>query len=162
MINQSNEGKTSKNETFKVKVDNETFLFDSKIVNGEQILIKAGKTPVACFALYQKLKGCDFEKISLDETVDLSNKGIEKFTVKGAEVFHYLLDDEPETTEQKTLSANQILELGGVLPVTDYYLIEIDNTGKEISHKDTPLSPIVMKCPGSKFVSIFRGSTPVS
>lgn len=162
MTKQVNEESSSKNATFKIKVDNDTFSFNTKIVNGEQILIKAGKTPVNCFTLYQKLKGCDFEKVSLDETVDLSEKGIEKFTVKEAEVFHYLLDDEPETTDKKSLTANQILELGGILPVTDYYLMEIEDNGNEISHKDSPNAPILMKCPSSKFVSIFRGAMPVS
>lgn len=156
------EENSSNHGTYKVKVDNDVLVFNKPIVTGTDILIKAGKTPPECHSLYQKLKGCDFQKISLNEEVDLSNPGIEKFTVKPPEVFHYFLDDEPETTDESSLSANQILELGGIKPVEDYYLVEIDKDGNEINHNDTPDAPIKMKCPGSKFVSIFRGETPVS
>lgn len=162
MNTQTNGEDTPTKNNFKIKVDNEVLVFDTNIVTGSQILLKANKIPVECFALYQKLKGCDFEKISTLETIDLSKEGIEKFTVKASEVFHYFLDDEPETTEQKTLTANQILDQGGITPVSDYYLMEIDNEGNEISHKNSPDKPITMKCPGSKFISIFRGSMPVS
>ncbi|CAD5269286.1 MULTISPECIES: multiubiquitin domain-containing protein [unclassified Imperialibacter] len=156
------EEKTSAKKTYKVDVDGKKIDFIEPVVKGRDILVKAGKTPPECHSLYQKLKGCDFEKISLDERVDLSNPGIERFTVKPPDVFFYTLDEEPETTGEKALSANQILEDGGIMPVKDYYLIEIDSAGQEISHKDTPDEPIQMKCPGSKFVSVFKGETPVS
>lgn len=157
-----NKEKTFKNRLYKVLVDGDRFEFNKSVVTGEEILIKVGKTPPECYALYQKLKGCDFEKIRLDEVVDLANRGIEKFTVKPTDVFHYTLDEEPETTDSKTLSANEILKNGGIEPVEDYYLIEIDGSGQEISHKENPDKPIEMKCPGSKFVSVFRGEMPVS
>ncbi len=156
------EERSSKNKSYKILVDGDKFEFNKPVVTGEEILIKVGKTPPECHTLYQKLKGCDFERISLDEVVDLANPGIERFTVKPPEVFHYTLDEEPETTDSKSLSANQILQNGGIEPVEDYYLIEIDNSGSEISHKDNPEAPIEMKCPGSKFVSVFRGEMPVS
>lgn len=162
MNSQNSEDKSSKLQSYKIKVDHDVLVFNKPTVRGQDILIKAGKTPPECHTLYQKLKGCDFERVSLNEEVDLSNPGIEKFTVKPPEVFHYFLDDEPETTDESSLSANQILELGGIKPVEDYYLVEIDKDGNEINHKDTPDAPIKMKCPGSKFVSIFRGETPVS
>ena len=156
------EEKPSKNKSYKVLVDGDKYEFNKSVVTGEEILIKIGKTPPECHTLYQKLKGRDFEKISIDEVVDLSNRGIEKFTVKPQEVFHYTLDEEPETTDSKVLSANQILQNGEIKPVEDYYLIEIDSSGSEISHKENPEAPIEMKCPGSKFVSVFRGEMPVS
>jgi hypothetical protein len=154
--------KTSQKKTYKVDVDGEKLHFDYPTVRGRDILEKAGKIPPECHSLYQKLKGHDFEKISLDENVDLANPGIERFTVKPPDVFYYMLDEEPETSAEEYLSANRILEEGGLVPVTDYYLIEIDSAGQEISHRDTPDEPIQMRCPGSKFVSVFRGETPVS
>ncbi len=161
-MNNNKSEKSTKHKNFKIKVDNEKVIFNKPVVSGEEILIKVCKTPVECFALYQKFKGCDFEKISLDQMVDLSAPGLEKFTVKDSEVTHYLLDDEPEMTDKKSLSANQILENGGITPVTDYFLTEIDSNGNTISHKETPDAQIIMKCPGSKFVSIFKGAMPVS
>jgi len=162
MQTHKNEDKSSNQRRFPVLVDREKLVFNKPQVTGQEILLKAGKTPVECFAVYQKFKDCDFEHISLDEVVDLSCPGLERFTIKKSEVFHYKLDDDPETTEHSSLSANQILKNGDVTPAKDYYLMEIDSNGNEISHKDTPDAPIELKCPGSKFVSIFRGAMPVS
>lgn len=147
---------------YKVKIDDEYFIFDHHLVTGKEILEKASKTPVECFTLYQKLKHSDFEKIDLNETVDLVKPGIEHFTVKPAEVFYYTVDEEPETTDQKELTPNQILELAGINPVTDYYLVQINSDVSQTSYRDTPSTPIIMRCPAMKFVSIFRGETPVS
>jgi Multiubiquitin len=147
---------------YKVKIDNEYFVFDHHIVTGKEILEKAGKTPIECYSLYQKLKHRDFEKIDFDEKVDLIKHAIEHFVVKPPEIFHYILDDEPETTDKKELTPNQILELAGITPVSDYYLVQINHDGSQISYKDTPTTPIKMHCPTMKFVSVFRGETPVS
>lgn len=146
---------------FKIKVDDLMLEFEKPIVIGSEILIKAGRTPVECFSLYQKFHGCDFEKISLDEKVDLSKPGIEKFTVKEPEVFHYTVDGEPETTDRKALTANEILVLAGLKP-EDHYLVQINPDGSQISYKDNPETSIEMKCPGLKFLAPFRSGTPVA
>src|SRR5436190_9870993 len=99
---------------YKVKVGSDFFIFDHHIVTGLEILEKAGIRPLECYWLYQKLKGCDFEKIDLTEKVDLSGGNVEHFVVKPTEVFHYFVDAEPETTDQKTLTPNQILENAGI------------------------------------------------
>jgi hypothetical protein len=160
-MKKNKEGRPSKH-TFKIVVDGDELVFNRPTVLGEDILVKAGKTPATCYTLYQKLKGCDFERINLQEEVDLTNPGLERFTVKSPEVFYYFLDEESETTDSEYMTPNKILEAGGITPVTDYYLIEVDAKGQEESHKDNPDKPIKMKCPGSKFVSVFRGETPVS
>jgi len=121
----------------------------------------AGKTPIECFSLYQKLKGCDFEKIDLTEVVDLTRPGLEHFVTKPPEVFYYDLDDEPETTELKEMSPNQILQAGGVNP-KDHYLVQVNVDGSQISYKDKGDIPIKMKCPRVKFISVLNGPTPVS
>jgi hypothetical protein len=157
------EGKTPPHgKRYRVRIDNEHFIFDHHLTTGKEILEKARKVPVECHSLYQKFRNCDFEKIDLNETVDLSKPGIEHFVVKPPEVFYYTVDDEPETTDQKTLTANQMLELAGITPVTDYYLVHIKPDGSQISYKDRPDTPIQMECPAMKFVSAFRGETPVS
>lgn len=147
---------------YKVKVGDHYFIFDHHIVTGKEILEKAGISPVECYWLYQKLKGCDFEKIDLTEPVDLAQGGIEQFVVRPTEVFHYFVDGEPETTDQKEMTPNQILENAGITPVKDYYLVRINPDGSQDSFKDTPDKPIKMVCPAVKFVSAFRGETPVS
>ncbi|MDB4582385.1 multiubiquitin domain-containing protein [Draconibacterium sp.] len=147
---------------YKVKVDNEYFVFDNQFATGKEILEKAYKTPVECFTLYQKFKHCDFEKIDLNEKVDLAKSGIEHFVVKPPEIFHYTVDGEPETTELKELTPNKILELAGIKPVSDYYLVLKNPDGSEISYKGKPEEPITMLCIGMNFVSIYNGETPVS
>ena len=148
-----------KKRGYKIKVDDLILEFDNSIVTGRDILVKAGKTPVECFSLYQKFKGCDFEKISIDEEVDLSKPGLEHFTVKPPEVFNYTVDGEPETTDKLHLTANEILQLAGLAP-NDYYLTQV--YPNEISYKDKPNESIKMICPGYKFVSAYRSGTPVA
>lgn len=150
-----------KKHKYKIKVDDLMLEFHTPIVNGSEILLKAGKGPVECFSLYQKFKGCDFEKIGLDEEVDLSKPGLEHFTVKDAEVFHYTVDGEPETTDKKHLTANEILRLAGLDP-KDYYLVQIFPDGSQKDYKDNPEEKIEMKCPGLQFTTAFRSGTPVA
>lgn len=159
----SKSGKTPpRGKKYKIKVENEYFIFDRGVVTGKEILEKADKIPVECHTLYIKLKNCDFEKINLDEEVDLVKPGIEKFTVKPPEIFNYTVDSEPETTDKTELTPNQILELAGLVPASDFYLVQIGHEGIQISYKDIPTLPVKMKCPAMKFISVFRGETPVS
>lgn len=146
---------------YRVKVDNEYFIFDHHLVTGKEILEKVGKIPVECHSLYQKFKHGDFEKIGLQDKVDLLKPGIEHFVVKPPEVFYYTIDKEPETTDLHSLTPNQILEFAGLTPVSDYFIIQIHSDNTQESFKDQPNEPIKMKCPGLKFVSVSRRNTSV-
>lgn len=154
--------KPPKGKLYKVKIQDDKYTFDKDCVLGRELLEKSGNTPVECFSLYQKFKGCDFEKIGLDEKVDLSKPGIEKFTVKSPEVFHYTVDGEPEITDQDRLTPNQILELAGVTPVSDYYLVQVLTDQSQISYKDKLDNLIQMECPGLKFISVYQSTTEVA
>lgn len=147
---------------YDVIIDDRKYTFDHHLVTGKEVLEKAEKMPPECFSLYLKLKHCDFELIKLSDKVDLTERGVEHFVTKPPIVFHYSVDNEPETTEFSELTPNQILEFAGITPVADYYLVQILEDGKQVSYKDTPDNPIKMKCPAMKFVSVFRGETPVS
>jgi hypothetical protein len=147
---------------YRVKIGDDSFVFDHHLVTGKELLEKTGQTPVECHTLYQKLKGCDFEKIGFAETVDLAKPGIEHFVVKPPEVFHYTVDGEPETTDEKKLTPLQILEAAGVNPVTDYYLVLVNADGSQVSYKDKPNDPVEMRCPGSKFISVYKSATEVA
>jgi hypothetical protein len=147
---------------YRVKIGDEPFVFDHHLATGKELLEKAGKTPVECYSLYLKLKGCDFEKVTLLETVDLAKPGIEHFVVKAPEVFHYTVDGEPETTDEKKLTPLQILEAAGVDPVADYYLVLVNDDGSQVSYRDTPNDPIEMRCPGQKFIAVYKSATEVA
>lgn len=147
---------------YKVRIGNDYYILDHHIVTGMEILEIAHQIPVECHSLYQKLRHCDFEKIDLVEKVDLTKPGIERFIVKPQEVFHYTVDAEPETTDEKEMTPNRILEQAGITPASDYYLVEINSDGSQTSYKDSPERPIKMKCPQMIFISVFNGETPVS
>jgi hypothetical protein len=147
---------------YKVKVGEKVVIFEKQVVTGREIQVGAGYKHPECHWLFQKMKGCDFEKVDLDEKVDLAKDGVEHFAVKPTEVFHYFVDGEPETTDQKEMTPNQILGAAGLSPVKDYYIVRINPDGSQDSFKDSPDKPIKMVCPAVKFVSAFRGETPVS
>lgn len=146
---------------YQVKVDEQTVVFNKEKVTGLEILDAACRTPAECYTLYQKFKDCDFEKIDLTEVVDLTKPGIEHFITKPPEVFHYDLDDEPETTDLKEMTPNQILADGGIDPKT-HYLVQINPDGSQTSYKDKGEQAIKMKCPRVKYISVLNGPTPVS
>lgn len=152
--------KRTKKKLYKIKVNDRIVEFEKKVVTGEEILSEAGFCNPECYSLYQKFKGCDFEKTSLNERVDLSKKGLEKFTVKEPEIFNYSFDGEPETTDKEELTANELMELGGIKDPENYYLVEY--TAKDSENKYQGDQKITMRCPGSKFVSVYDGSTPVA
>src|SRR5262245_13079601 len=64
---------------YRVRVDKDRFTFDHAIVTGREILQKAGKVPPDRFELYQKVHGAQPKKVGLDEQVDLSAPGVERF-----------------------------------------------------------------------------------
>lgn len=151
-----------KHHSYKLLLNDKQLEFEKPKATGIEILTKAGMVPPECHTLYMKLAGCDFEKIELNETIDLSNPGIEKFVTKGPDVFHYTLDEEPETTDKKEMTANEILKEGGVDPDT-HYLVEINPDGTQHSYKGKGNEGITMRChPRRKFISVLNGPTPVS
>ncbi|MEL7585268.1 MAG: multiubiquitin domain-containing protein [Prolixibacteraceae bacterium] len=152
----------SEGKWYRIKIGDDYYIFLKQFVSGEEILEKVGVTSTDCFWLYQKLKNHDFERISLTEKVNLAQPGIEHFVVKPTEVFNYFVDNEPEMTDKKELTPNQILEAAGITPVSDYYLVRINVDGTQESFANSPNQPIKMVCPSMKFVSVFRGEVPVS
>jgi len=74
------EGRTPpKGKRYRVRVDKKHYVFDKGVVTGREILEKAGKTPASRYRLDQKLKGGETKKVGLDEEVDLTTPGIERF-----------------------------------------------------------------------------------
>lgn len=120
-------------------------------VSGKDLLNLTGIIDERCFSLYQKLQGCDFEKITLDDLVDLSNPGIEHFITKEADTFTYMVDGEHELTDKKQLSANEILKNAGV--DTSLYYLVYKTEKDEIEYAWNPDDLIKMDCKGMEFIS---------
>ena len=71
--------KPPKKRKYRIKVDREKFVVNEECLLGREILELAGKVPPEQFQLRQKLRGGQVEKIGLEETVDFTRQGIEKF-----------------------------------------------------------------------------------
>ena len=147
---------------YKVKIGEQYYVFHHHLVTGKQLLETADQLPVECHTLYQKFRNGDFKRIGLYDEVNLAEHGVEHFVVKPPEVFHYTVDTDPETTEEKELTPNEILKLADITPLEDYYLMQVLHDGKQISYLGKGNEPIKMRCPGLKFISVFNGEVPVS
>lgn len=78
---------------YKAKIDGEKIIFDDPIVTGAQLLNAAGRRPVDEHLVFQRLKDGQFEEIRLEETVDLTQRGLEKFkTFRSAESYRFTVD----------------------------------------------------------------------
>lgn len=78
---------------------------------------------------------------------------------KGRPAVEFTIDGETFLSEERELVAGDILQLAGKDPAT-HYLVEVRGQRERHEYKDS--SKIVKVHPGSKFVTIFTGSTPVS
>ena len=65
---------------YKYMVRNRVFETENRFITGREVLEAAGLTPVTQYKLDLKMKGNRSREIGLDESVDLSDPGIEKFT----------------------------------------------------------------------------------
>jgi len=139
-------------EQFPVTINEKTFFFDHAKVTGKALLEKANLLPITCYTLYQKLKNCDFEKIGLDEVIDLSNKEIEHFITKEPDVFHYTVDKEPEMTDKKKLTPVEILQLAGKRP-HEFYIVQLLADDQKFSYAFQPDAIIKMLCSGMDFIT---------
>lgn len=65
---------------YKFMVRNNVFETENRFITGEEVLKTAGLIPPGAYKLDLKMKGNRYREIGLNETVDLSDPGIEKFT----------------------------------------------------------------------------------
>lgn len=137
---------------FKVNVDGQIIEFQNWDPTREEILEKVNKLPVGCYSLYQKLEGYDFELVMPKQKIDLRNLGVERLTVKDPVAFNYEFNGQPETSESKELSPEEILQAGGADPLKEYLIQVIDN-GPDLVFAFNPTARIKMQCKGMKFIT---------
>ena len=144
---------TAKHPTaYEILVNNKPVSFSEPKVTGKQILEKSQLTPSSCYSLYQKLKGCDFERISLDDLVDLSHPELEHFVTKEPEVFHYTINGEPEMIDKKIVTPEEILQLAAI-DATENYVVHLLPNGQKEVFAFQPREAIKMDCRGMEFIS---------
>jgi Prokaryotic E2 family E/Multiubiquitin len=64
---------------YRIRIDRDQFTVEQHSITGRELLQLAGKTPVESFAIHQKLRHGQVMEIGLDESVDLTKPGIERF-----------------------------------------------------------------------------------
>ena len=76
----SREGKAiPKCQHYKIRIDSEKYVVKTYEMTGRQLIELAGKHPVDQFAIFQRLRGGQTQKIELDDTVSFLTPGIERF-----------------------------------------------------------------------------------
>ncbi len=78
---------------------------------------------------------------------------------KGRPAIEFTIDGETYSSQECELTAEDVLRLAGKDPST-HYLVEV--RGQRERHEYRDPSVAVKVHPGSKFLTIFTGSTPVS
>jgi len=73
-------GKTvPKAKSYRIRIDKGYYIVNSPTLTGRELLALAGKAPADQWMLHQKLKGGKTERIGLDDVVDFTAPGIERF-----------------------------------------------------------------------------------
>ena len=70
---------TVPDQHYKVQIDKDFFEAPVPRMSGRELLELAGKKPADHYAIYLKVKGGQPERINLDEKIDLSKSGVERF-----------------------------------------------------------------------------------
>ena len=145
-----------------ITINGDPHVFDNLIISRSQIIRKVGFENETKLMVFQIIDDSDLIMLDGNDKIDLSQPGFEKFIVKESFVFNYYVDDDTETSDTKTLTANQILKRATYKP-SDYYLVELLEGGGQKSYKDNPDEEIVLTHkPEKRFISIYRGDMPVS
>lgn len=137
---------------YPVYIDGQLFHFTEPHVVIDDILKKANKSPISCYSVWQGLEGCDFKLLRPNEKVDLRNIGAERFRTMEPVVFNYVVNGQPETTDQASMPPFQILKQAGIDPQKEY-LVQILSSEPEKVYAWLPDLPIKMVCTGMKFES---------
>ncbi len=77
------------------------------------------------------------------------------------DIITYTLDDEAQTTADKTLTPRQILTAAGIDAATHYLVLLHGNSGQRTSYEQK-VDEIIHMHPNMRFVSVSTGPTPVS
>ena len=112
---------------FKVQIDKDFFETPVSRMTGRELLELADKKPAERYAIYLKVKGSAPERLNLDEKVDLSKPGVERFVTLpldqtegfGKRRDFTLPQDDLEWLNQSA-EAFELVEEDGVLRVVIY------------------------------------------
>lgn len=64
---------------YRITIDKAQYVVKKSSMTGRELLQLAGKTPVERFMISMKLHGGQVKRVGLDESVDFTTPGLEKF-----------------------------------------------------------------------------------
>lgn len=117
---------------YKAKIDGEKIIFDDPIVTGAQLLNALGKRPLDEHLIFQHLKDGQFEEIRLEESVDLTNPGLETFrTFRGAESYRFTVNGRRFEWGAPEITGRMLKKMAEVEPLLFDVWLEVRGEGKD-------------------------------
>lgn len=117
---------------YKVKIDGEKHSFDDPKVTGAQLLTKAGKHPLNEHLIFQRLKNGQFEEIRLEESVDLTQPGLERFkTFRSGESYRLVVDGRRFDWGAPEITGRKLKQFAGVNPVEFDMWLDVRGPGED-------------------------------
>jgi hypothetical protein len=136
-------------KSFKVQIDDKNYRFDDPLVTGSQLLTAAGLHPLDEHLIFQHLKSGQLEEIRLEESVDLSHPGLEKFrTFRSGESYRFTVNGRRFEWGAPEITGRMLKEFAEADPVlfdvwldvrgqgedriiADYEVVQLDEPGVE-------------------------------
>lgn len=113
-----------------VKIDGEKHSFNDPIVTGAQLLSAASKHPMDEYLIFQRLKNGQFEEIRLEESVDLTQPGLEHFkTFRSGESYRLTVDGRRFEWGASEITGRMLKRFAEVNP--DTFDVWLDVRGQE-------------------------------
>ena len=116
---------------FRVRIDDDRYNIEDPKPTGRQLLRLADKRPTDQYLVFLILRGGGFEEIQLDETIDLTRRGTERFlTFESSASYRLEIDGQRIGWGTKLVTGRKLKELAGVDPAT-YVLWQEVRGGEE-------------------------------
>lgn len=139
-------------DKYNLKIDREVYTVDKSTLTGKEILELCGKTPFNRWLLNLRLKGGIVRKVDYEESVDLTNPGIEKFMTLP-------MDQTDGESHETIIDLEDYSKNDKKVPAESSYRIKIDRD-KFVVHKQTitgkELLEIAGKTPCSRWLLNLR------
>ena len=104
---------------FRIRIDDERYRIDDPKPTGRQLLALTGQNPVDEYLIFLILRGGGFEEVQLDETVDLTRPGAERFLTFESDVsYRFVIDGQRIEWGTKFITGLKLKEIAGVDPAT--------------------------------------------
>ncbi|MBA4340089.1 MAG: hypothetical protein C0421_14755 [Hyphomonas sp.] len=115
---------------FKIRIDDRSYNVDDPKLTGSLLLRLSGKRPIDEYLVFLKLANGGFEEIRLDETVDLTQPGVERFmTFESSASYRLVIDGERIEWGAQLITGLKLKQIAGVDP--DKYALWREVRGSE-------------------------------